>query len=177
MSIDGHEGWHQFGQDSRTPLRQQLQRKKIKFVLAGGAAASFNLLAIICLVEFLGFDTAVLRNVANAISVELSLIASFFLYRLLVWPGGSWEIRQMVWEQLPLYHTSGGAVVISRIFFVFPFLDWLGIHYTLNTLVGVGLGATINYVLKDRLGFGTRLLILMTRSKEGRFQKSIIQRD
>jgi len=136
-------------------MRKQLPRKKIKFVLTGGVAASFNLLLMICLVEVLGFDTAILRNVANAISVELSLIASFFLYRLWVWPGGSWEIRQMVWEQLPLYHMSGGVAVINRIFFVFPFLDWLGIHYALNTLVGVMLSVTINYVLKDRLAFQT----------------------
>lgn len=160
MSTDGDEGWRQFykDKDSKTPLRKQLQRKKIKFVLAGGVAAFFNLASMVCLVEFLEFDTAVLRNVANALSVELSLVASFFLYRLLVWPGGSWEIRQMVWEQLPLYHMSVGAAVISRIFFVFPLLDWLGLHYALNTLVGVGLGATINYVLKDRLAFGSQTI-------------------
>jgi len=158
MSIDGNKGWRQFRMDFRTSLRKRLQSKRIKFVLAGGVAASFNLLFMIGLIDFLGFDTAVLRNVANAISVELSLIASFFLYRLLVWPGGSWEIRQMVWEQLPLYHMSGGAAIISRIFFAFPVLDWQGIHYVLNTLVGVGLGATINYVLKDRLVFRSQIV-------------------
>jgi len=153
MSLGGHKSWHKSPKDGRTPLRKRLQRKNIKFVLAGAVAASFNLLLMIGLVEFLGLDTAMLRNVANAISVELSLIASFFLYRLWVWPGGSWEIRQMIGEQLPLYHMSGGAAVINRIFIVFPILDWLGFHYALNTVVGIGVSATINYVLKDRFVF------------------------
>jgi len=153
--------------DFRTPLRKRLQSKRIRFVLAGGAAASLNLLFMIWLIDFLGFDTAVLRNVANAISVELSLIASFFLYRLWVWPGGSWEIRKMVLEQLPLYQMSSGAAVLSRIFIVFPFLDWMGIHYALNTLVGVGLSATINYVLKDRLALTSQTLDAQYRNQGG----------
>ncbi|MDX1412479.1 MAG: GtrA family protein, partial [Nitrospirales bacterium] len=145
-------------------MRTRFQEKKFRFVLAGGVAALFNLLLMSALVEFFGFDTAILRNVANALSIELSLIASFFFYRLWVWPGGSWDISEMVWEQLPLYHMSSGVAVFSRIFLVFPFLDWLAVHYALNTLAGVAVGATINYVLKDHLLFQTPVLRLEDRT-------------
>ena len=137
-------------------MKTILGNPKVRFVLAGGVASAFNLLIMFCLIEFFEFDSPIYRNIANAVSIEISLIASFFLYRLWVWPGGSWEIRQLLREQLPLYHLSVGAALFIRIFIVFPFLDWVGIHYALNTLIGVGLSATINYVLKDRLAFRPR---------------------
>ena len=36
---------------------------------------------------------------------------------------------------------------------IFPVLDRLGVNYLLNTLLGVAVGATINYILSDRLVF------------------------
>lgn len=43
-----------------------------------------------------------------------------------------------------------------RVFVVFPLLDWLGINYTINTLVGVLLSATLNYLISDRWVFKNR---------------------
>src|SRR5689334_13442429 len=108
-----------------------------KFLIGGGVAAALNLLLIYLMIERLGFNTPVLRNVANAVSIELSLLFSFFIYRIWVWPGGAWTVREVLWRQLPLYHLSAGTAVTARIFFIFPFLDWLGINYGINTLVGV----------------------------------------
>ncbi|MCZ6872979.1 MAG: glycosyltransferase [bacterium] len=134
-------------------LKKLLQVKMVKFLLGGGASASINLLLMFGLIEGLGFSTPALRNTANAVSVELSLLASFFIYRIWVWPGGAWTVREVLWRQIPLYHMSAGSAVILRIFVVFPLYDWLGVHYALNTLIGILLSASINYVISDRLIF------------------------
>jgi len=124
-----------------------------KFLCGGGIAALFNLLLIHIAVKYLGFDTPLLRNIANIVAIELSLIFSFFIYRIWVWPGGDWRLKKILAEQLPLYHLSAGAALLLRILVIFPFLDYLGINYLINTLLGVLAGASINYVLSDRLVF------------------------
>ena len=123
------------------------------FLMGGGFAALLNLSLIYGLITLLGWDTPLLRNLANLVAIELSLIASFFIYRIWVWPGGSWSPKRLLLEQLPLYHFSAGAALLLRVLVIFPVLDRLGVNYLLNTLMGVAVGATINYVLSDRLVF------------------------
>jgi dolichol-phosphate mannosyltransferase len=136
-------------------LKKLFRQKVFKFLVGGGVAAAINLLLIFALIEWLGFNTSTLRNVANAISIELSLLASFFIYRIWVWPGGAWTVREVLWRQIPLYHFSAGAAVVLRIFLIFPLLDWLGVNYAINTLVGVLVSAALNYLISDRLVFKT----------------------
>ncbi|MEM9502843.1 MAG: glycosyltransferase, partial [Cyanobacteria bacterium P01_E01_bin.43] len=121
--------------------------------MGGGVAALLNLSLIYGLITPLGWDTPLLRNLANLVAIELSLIASFFIYRIWVWPGGSWSPKRLLLEQLPLYHFSAGAALLLRVLVIFPVLDRLGVNYLLNTLLGVAVGATINYILSDRLVF------------------------
>lgn len=134
-------------------LRRLLRQRIFRFLIAGGVALAFNVLLISIMIELLRFNTPFLRNVANIVSIEISLLFSFFVYRIWVWPGGKWTVREVLQRQIPLYHLSAGAAVGTRIFIVFPMLDWLGIHYTINTLVGVLLGASLNYVISDRVVF------------------------
>ncbi len=127
--------------------------KVIKFLLGGALAAAINLLLIYWLIDILHFNTPFLRNLANLISIEISLLASFFIYRMWVWTGGSWQFKDVLLKQLPLYHVAAGSAVLVRILLIFPVLDWLKVGYSLNTLVGVAVSASINYLLSDRLVF------------------------
>jgi dolichol-phosphate mannosyltransferase len=137
-------------------LNRLLRSRVLKFLIGGGTAAAINLILIFWLIERLGFNTPVLRNTANIVSIELSLIASFFIYRIWVWPGGVWNVREVLLRQLPLYHLSAGVAIISRIFLIFPILDSLRVNYAVNTLVGVLVSATLNYLISDRLVFNTQ---------------------
>lgn len=130
-----------------------LLTKISKFLVGGGVAALFNLLLMHLAVAYLGFDTPLLRNVANILAIELSLIFSFFIYRIWVWPGGDWTPKKILLEQLPLYHFSAGAALLLRVLVIFPLLDYFGVNYLINTLIGVLTGAAINYVLSDRIVF------------------------
>ena len=137
-------------------IKTIFQQRIFKFLVGGGVAACFNLLLIFTLVELLKFNTPILRNIANALAIEFSLLLSFFVYRLWVWPGGNWQVREVLCRQLPLYHLSAGASVIIRLS-IFSILDWLGVNYAVNTLVGVLLSAALNYVISDRLVFRTQI--------------------
>ena len=108
---------------------------------------------MVVLIEGVGLNTPALRNVANVVALECSLLASFLIYRSWVWTAGVWTLRDVLWRQLPLYHISVGTALISRILIVFPLLDWLGVNYAMNTLIGIVLNAAINYVISDRLVF------------------------
>ncbi|RMD69527.1 MAG: glycosyltransferase, partial [Cyanobacteria bacterium J149] len=130
-----------------------LSGKVVKFLLGGGVATAINLLLIFLLIDKLGFNTPFLRNVANIISIELSLIASFFIYRIWVWRGGSWNWFNVLFKQLPLYHVSAGTAIIVRVFFVFPLLDWLGVSYSVNTIFGALISASLNFIISDRFVF------------------------
>ena len=72
-----------------------LSSRVVKFLLGGGFAAGLNLALIFLLVDKFGFDSATLRNLANILSMEMSLVASFFIYRVWVWPGGSWQLKSL----------------------------------------------------------------------------------
>lgn len=138
-------------------MRTIFQQRILKFLVGGGVAACLNLLLIFAMIELLKFNTPILRNIANAVAIELSLLFSFFVYRIWVWPGGNWKVREVLCRQLPLYHLSAGASVIIRILILFPILDWLGVNYAVNTLVGVLSSAALNYVISDRLVFRTQV--------------------
>ncbi|MDH6099097.1 glycosyltransferase [Anabaenopsis sp. FSS-46] len=136
-------------------LKKLFSRKIIKFLLGGGLAAALNLLLIFVLIEKLNINTAFLRNIANVVAIEISLVFSFFIYRTWVWTGGIWSIREVFLRQLPLYHVSAGVAVIIRIVFIFPILDWLGVNYAINTVIGALVSASINYLISDSFVFKT----------------------
>ena len=125
----------------------------IRFLVGGGVAALFNLVLIAILIEQLGFNTPWLRSVANAIAIELSLLFSFAIYRIWVWPSNRWSLKNVLFRQLPLYHAAAGLAIITRSLIVFPLLDRLGVSYGANTLIGALLSAGINYAMSDRLVF------------------------
>jgi dolichol-phosphate mannosyltransferase len=136
-------------------FKQKLDLKILKFLLGGSLAAALNLVLIFLIIEKAGFDTPFLHNIANIVSIEISLVFSFFVYRTWVWTGGIWNLREVLLRQLPLYHISAGVAVIIRIILVFPILDWLKVNYAINTVIGALLSASINYLISDRFVFKT----------------------
>lgn len=144
MSIDGVR---------RSLFKKLFQQKLYKFLAGGLLASAINLLLIVALIEGFGLNTPALRNIANVVAIECSLVVSFLIYRSWVWTAGTWTLRDVLWRQLPLYHISVGTALTARIFIIFPLLDWLGVDYAVNTLIGIVLNASINYVISDRLVF------------------------
>lgn len=124
-----------------------------RFLIGGGSAAALNLALVYLGVELLGLDSDLQQNYVNVVAMEISLLYSFVVYRTLVWNDrGDGAARTILLRQLPLYHLSAGAGVLTRTA-VFPLLQALGVHYLPNTVIGILIGAAVNYALSDRYVF------------------------
>ena len=148
---------HAILRTGQVTLIRLLRQRIFRFLVGGGVTLVFIVLLISIMIDLLGFDTPILRNVANAVSIGISVLFSFLVYKTWVWSGGNATIQDVLWQQIPLYHLSVGAAIASRILIVFPILDWLGVNYIINTLVGIILGASLNYVISDRYVFVDRV--------------------
>ena len=134
-------------------LKKLIQSKVLRFLLCGAVTAAFNVVLIYALIEGLNLNTPVLRNLANVVALEISVIFSFFVYKAWVWSSSTWNYKEVIRREIPLFHLSMGVAIAVRSFILFPIFDWLSIHYTINTLIGILLGSIINYLACERVVF------------------------
>jgi dolichol-phosphate mannosyltransferase len=137
-------------------LNKLLEKQAFRYLICGLLTAAFNVILIYYMIDIIRLDTPVLRNLANIASIEISLIFSFFVYKIWVWTGGSWNMKRLLFYQIPLYHVSAGISVMIRSFILFPVLDWLDVNPSINTLIGIVVGAVLNYKISDRVVFKTK---------------------
>ena len=130
----------------KTCFERFLSNRFLKFLFYGGTAALLNLLAMYTLVDFIGWESNFGKNASNLLSLEFSLLYSFVVYRIFVWKKEVRTYREYFHELLN-YHATASATLVTRSFFIFPSLDWLGVHHLVNTLIGIACGCLINYFL------------------------------
>lgn len=124
-----------------------------RFLICGGSAAALNLLLAYVGVDLLGFRSDLQQNYVNFVAMETSLIYSFFVYRAFVWKDKGSSTSRILFRQIPIYHLSAGAGLLSRTFIFFPLLQLTGLYYLLNITIGILAGAVVNYLLTDRYVF------------------------
>jgi dolichol-phosphate mannosyltransferase len=124
----------------------------LRFLVGGGSAAALNLALAYVGVDLLELNSDLQQNYVNFVTMEISLVYSFFIYRAFVWRDTTSCVSRILLRQLPLYHLSAGAALLGRTL-LFPALQTLGLHYLLNIVLGILAGAAINYVLSDRYVF------------------------
>lgn len=129
------------------------EKKVVRFLFFGAITAAFNLLLISLIIESFHIQTVFLKNVANFIAIEISLLFTFWVYRTWVWRIQSFGIRGVFLRELPKFHAAAGLVVLLRTLLIFPVLEWMGISYLANTFIGIVVGSIINYFFSDRLVF------------------------
>jgi dolichol-phosphate mannosyltransferase len=122
------------------------------FLIGGGSAAVLNLVLAYVGVDLLGLRSDLQQNVVNLVAMEISLVYAFFVYRTFVWKIETFDTAVVLLRQLPLYHLSAGAGVLSRLL-LFPLLQSFGVHYLINIAFGILIGAAVNYALADRYVF------------------------
>ncbi len=131
-----------------------ISARLLRFLFFGGTAAAVNIVLMYLLVSVADWNTPRWRNLANVISVEISLLYSYAVYRLFVWkPAADQHYRERLASQVIRYHGSAGAAVLARWLFVFPVLDWLGVNYVINTIFGALLSCFLNFFLSSRFVF------------------------
>ena len=139
----------------RLQILNFFQHRLFRFLMFGGSAAAVNVVLMYVLVNLCDWNSIALRNLANVISVELSLIYSFVVYRLFVWNESGSTFRQTVSQQLVRYHGSAGAAIVVRAFLLFPALDYVGVNHLINTVIGALCSCLLNYTLASRYVFAS----------------------
>lgn len=134
-------------------LLKLFEKKIVRFLLCGMITAAFNLALMTLIIDGLQIKTAFLRNVANLVSIEVSLLFTFLVYRIWVWRIKTWNVRNIFLNQIPKFHAASGLVILMRTLAIFPALDWLGVGYVVNTCLGIVAGAAFNYFFNDRIVF------------------------
>lgn len=131
---------------------QNNRLRVLKFLLSGSSAAIINLGLLHILIAYLQFNTRFLENVANALSMEVSIIYNFILSRYWTWSDAKKERSFRLIKQCLLFHVAVGLSIGIRLI-LFPILQFFGVHYIINATVGIGTGAVVNYILYDRVVF------------------------
>lgn len=124
----------------------------LKFLISGCSAAIINLGLFYILVACLQFNTKLLENVGNALSMEVSIIYNFILSRFWTWNDARKEYGPKLIKQCTLFHIAVGFSIVIRLI-MFPILQFFGVHYLVNAIVGIGTAAIVNYILYDRIVF------------------------
>ena len=123
-----------------------------KFLIVSGSAVALNLLLLFLMVRYLGFSTRLGENVANATSMELSIIYNFFMSRAITWADRHKEHGKRLFIQMLKFHLAIGITVLFRLG-LFPLLQLLGVFYILNAAIGIAIAAVFNFVIYDTLIF------------------------
>jgi dolichol-phosphate mannosyltransferase len=134
-------------------LKQLVNSRIARFLICGVFTAAFNILLLAALIEFFNLRDPLWRNIANFVSIEISVLFSFFVYRTLVWSNSRWIVRKIFRKEIPLYHLSCATSIAVRSLVLFPLLNWLGVNYVINSIMGIAAGSVINYVISDRVVF------------------------
>ena len=126
-----------------------------KFLIIGFSAAIINLVLMILFVEIFRFKTYFLKNLANLLAIEISVIYNFGLQRLWTWKDAPKKQGKGLIKQFIGFNIAALTGISIRAI-TFAFLELLGIFYLLNVAFGIGLVAAISFLLYDKLIFRRR---------------------
>ena len=124
----------------------------MKFLLVGSSAAAVNFLSITILIELLGFQSYSLKNVANILAIEISTLYNFSVSRLWTWGDAPRKQGKSLIAQFISYNLAALTGIAFRAI-LFPILEKCGVFYLFNVAIGIGLAATIDFILFDKLVF------------------------
>ena len=129
--------------------------KFIRYGLMGILVALSQLAAITGLVELAGLDGVQGENIANVISIEVSIIVGFFLHSRLTWQVGpkglGWSFGRRIKALLGFHGvTFLSAAVRVALFYA---LSLTGTPYRLNALIGIVVAVILNFFGYDRFVF------------------------
>ncbi len=128
-----------------------LSAKIFKYGVNGLLVALSQFVTIILLVDHLGFTGRIPENIANALSIEVSVITGYFLHSCLTWRLGKCSGMRLL-RKLGRFHLVTGISFIARAG-LFPVLQETGMNYRVNVLIGIGVAVLLNFVGYDRLVF------------------------
>lgn len=129
--------------------------KFTRYGLMGILVAISQLIAITLLVEYGGLAGVTGENIANAVSIEVSILVGFFLHSRLTWQVGPRGMGWGVGRRIRALFGFHGVTFLSAAIRIglFYALSLTGLFYRLNALIGIVVAVILNYFGYDRLVF------------------------
>jgi putative flippase GtrA len=122
-----------------------------KYAFTGLAVALSQVIAIYLLVEKAGMKESFSQNIANIISIEVSIATGFLIHSLVTWRYRFENILEIT-SKLISFHLVTGISFVARIA-LFYVLEKTGMSYMLNSVLGITLAIIINFLGYDSLVF------------------------
>ncbi len=129
-----------------------LNKRLKRFIIIGSSAAAVNFLAMILFVEVFAFNTYVLKNLANCVSIEISVLYNFLCCRTWTWSDAPKRQGVGLLAQFAFFNLAALGSILIRVI-IFAILDKAGVHYLLNVFIGIVVTAIMNFFLYDKLIF------------------------
>jgi putative flippase GtrA len=123
-----------------------------RFLIVGFSAAIVNFLIISFFIEILGFESYFFKNLANILAIEISAIYNFSVSRLWTWKDAPRKHGKSLVPHFISFNLALLAGIIIRVI-LFAVLEKWGIFYLLNVAFGIGIAASIDFILYDKLVF------------------------
>jgi glycosyltransferase involved in cell wall biosynthesis len=125
--------------------------KIIKYFTHGSIIALSQFIFMVLLIRGANLCTAYELNVANILSIEGALLIAFLLHSTLTWHVRFTSIKEIV-RSLFEFHLVTSVSIFTRIG-SFYFLNFLGLHYIPNLIIGVVAALSINYFGYEKIVF------------------------
>ena len=127
-----------------------------RFCIAGFSAAVVNLSLMVLFVEGFGCKTYLLKNLANLLSIEISIIYHFVLSRAWTWSDAPQKKGKELIAQCISFHVANLTGIAIRVI-IFAVLEKMGVFYILNVILGIGVATAVSFILYDRIVFRRRI--------------------
>lgn len=124
----------------------------MRFLIVGSSAALVNFLLITIFIELFGFKTYFLKNLANILAIEMSAVYNFSISRIWTWKDAPRKQGKGLVGQFIYFNLALLAGIILRIV-LFAILETWGVFYLLNVTIGIGIAASIDFILYDKFVF------------------------
>jgi len=133
----------------------------MRFLVVGCSAALVNFLLITLFIELLGFKTYFLKNLANILAIEMSAIYNFSISRVWTWKDAPRKQGKSLVGQFVYFNLALLTGIVLRVILFAIFERW-GVFYLLNVAIGIGIAASIDFILYNKFVF-----------RRGRYQKKL----
>jgi len=124
----------------------------IKFLISGGSAALLNFALIYIFIEFLGFKTYFLKNLANLLVIEICIVFVFTLSRVWTWNDAPKKQGKSLWGQYLSFNLAYLAGIVIKVI-LFAVFDKLGMFYIINIAIGMVVAAGFDFIFSDKFVF------------------------
>lgn len=116
----------------------------VKYSFNGILVAISQYISIILMIEYLGFKDKLLQNVANALSIEVSIIVGFLLHSFVTWRYRYKSTGDFFLKAVN-FHLATGISFLIRILMFYILLN-IGLNYRLSVLFGIVVAVITNFI-------------------------------